>query len=1103
MRLLWISGIDGFCHRYEVLHRAAQARLFGARSVVRHFTDARLEHDVARADVVLAYRTPETPLVRAVLAAARRRGVPVLGTIDDLIFVPDAGSLPSLEHLGADERALWLDGVRRYRAVLDACDGFLAPTEPLLATARDLGWRAWLHRDALSSVELALGDRARRRESERRTSSTAATEVLLGYFSGTPTHDRDFATIAPALAEVLAAHPSTSLLLVGPLVIAPALESFAARIRRMPRVPWTELPALIATVDVNLAPLELDSRFACAKGEVKYLEAAAVGVPTVASPTPAFRHAIRDGENGRLAFGLEQWRAALEDLVIEPARRRTLGLAARADVAERFAPPLRARELETILAEAVRLSDVPPASGPALHAGHERARVALEPDARPELDHPPGPAVAPPLGAGARLVQTFRVGAREVQRIDLFPLTYGQRLAHHVHLRIVDAGGRTVLRRRRRAAYAPDGAWWSFVVPRRRLVRDHGYRIELTVAEPRIDAALSFALAAGPSRALAPAEHDGASLGAALALRTFGAWDLDAGDRGHGEPLSGSSRAPRLLDRATTLTGAILARADADGARARLVFAARDGSEQRFSVRALLARAAIIRAGLEAHGLHAGNAIVLILPTGPELVAAYFAVLLAGGVPALASTPTQRVAAAEAYCELIGGILRDAGARLAYCDDGAAAVLAPDGAALFGATRIVRPEDLRTPPGQRAPVACTSEAVATIQYSSGSTGAPKGVRLSHRAILNNLRAVRDALALTPRDVSVNWIPLYHDMGLIDAFLLPLLCGCETVLIPTGDFIRAPHLWLQALDRYQGTISWAPNFAYALCVQRVDERDLVGLDLSRWRLAMNAAEPVLAETIAAFAARFAGYGLRPEAMTPAWGLAENVTIATTHPPARPPRVERIDRGAAASVARAVPATDADAGFPCVAIGRPLPGCVVQIRDRDTVLGERAIGDIWLGSDSLFSRYGDEPTGHRTESPERRWLTTGDRGYLADGDLFFVARTKDVIVIAGEKYAPHDVETAINEVPGVRPGCAVAFGTIDARRGTEVVSAVVETRLTDPVAQENLARAIRSHVTRVTGLALRHLKLVPPGGVGKTTSGKLARGATRARYLAELA
>jgi len=169
----------------------------------------------------------------------------------------------------------------------------------------------------------------------------------------------------------------------------------------------------------------------------------------------------------------------------------------------------------------------------------------------------------------------------------------------------------------------------------------------------------------------------------------------------------------------------------------------------------------------------------------------------------------------------------------------------------------------------------------------------------------------------------------------------------------------------------------------------------------------------------------------------------------------------------------------------------------------VLGERAIGDIWLGSDSLFSRYGDEPTGHRTESPERRWLTTGDRGYLADGDLFFVARTKDVIVIAGEKYAPHDVETAINEVPGVRPGCAVAFGTIDARRGTEVVSAVVETRLTDPVAQENLARAIRSHVTRVTGLALRHLKLVPPGGVGKTTSGKLARGATRARYLAELA
>jgi acyl-CoA synthetase (AMP-forming)/AMP-acid ligase II len=337
------------------------------------------------------------------------------------------------------------------------------------------------------------------------------------------------------------------------------------------------------------------------------------------------------------------------------------------------------------------------------------------------------------------------------------------------------------------------------------------------------------------------------------------------------------------------------------------------------------------------------------------------------------------------------------------------------------------------------------------------------------------------------------------MGLIDAFLLPLLGGSPTVLIPTMEFMRDPAIWLRAIHRYRGAISWAPNFAYAVAATRIPDRELEGVDLSSWRIAINAAEPLLAPTLEAFGRRFAARGFRPEAMTPAWGLAENVTIATAHPVSAPPRVERIDRALLA--ARGVARPCADDGLPSIAIGRCLPGCRIEIRDeRRAVLPDRRVGTVWLRSDSLMSGY------HRDPEQSSRvlvdgWLDTGDHGYLADGDLFFVSREKDLIVIGGEKYAPHDIETLLNEVPGVRAGCAVAFGVTNQARGTEELAAVIETRETGASAAA-LERAVRQKVLATTGLALRHVVLVAPGGVEKTTSGKLARRATRERHAARL-
>ncbi len=566
-------------------------------------------------------------------------------------------------------------------------------------------------------------------------------------------------------------------------------------------------------------------------------------------------------------------------------------------------------------------------------------------------------------------------------------------------------------------------------------------------------------------------------------------------------PAAGAGRAIArvFLDEAETLSGAIRVLGRAHPDQPLLVFVDRAVREHPVTLGALLARANAIRCGLQRRGLQPGDHVVLVLPTSAELVAAYFGAMFAGAVPALAATPTQRAAEPSAYRRLLGGILANGPARVVYADDATAAVLSAGEEPVLGGALLLRPAEVHDAETAGEPLAAEPGDLATIQYSSGSTGVPKGIRLSHRAMLNNLRAVRDGLGLTSEDVSVNWIPLYHDMGLIDALLLPLLCGCRTVLIPTADFIREPRCWLEALHRYGGTLSWAPNFAYALCVQRIRDSELAGLDLSRWRYAINAAEPVLACTIEAFTRRFARCGFRPDAMTPAWGLAENVTIATADPPSRPPRVEVLDRAVLASAGRARAVTGA--GLESMAIGRCLPGCAIEIRQGGRVLGDREVGEIWLRSDSLFDGYHRDPA-LTARILHAGWLDTGDRGYLADGDLFFVARGKDVIVVAGEKYAPHDIETAINQVHGVREGCAVAFGMLDAERGTEGVAVVVETRVTDPEEAAALMRAIRSHVTRTTGLALVRLKLVPPGGIQKTTSGKLARQATRERYASEL-
>lgn len=556
---------------------------------------------------------------------------------------------------------------------------------------------------------------------------------------------------------------------------------------------------------------------------------------------------------------------------------------------------------------------------------------------------------------------------------------------------------------------------------------------------------------------------------------------------------------PDFLDGCVTLTDAIVELAQRFPDYECLIVLDRDAQEQRTSLGQFWQRAKSAQALFEAKGLAPGDHALLILPTGGDLIATYFGVMLAGGIPALAASPSNRISQHGDYVRFVGRVLGNAGARFVLAGDEVAAILEAVPTGAFGGASLLRASEIRDLPASDFPatVPASGDAIATIQYSSGTTGEPKGVMLSHRAMLNYMRLLRDGVGLRSDDVNVNWAPLYHDMGLFGAFLLPLLCGCPTVLIPTMDFLRNPALWLWALHGYGGAVSWAPNFAYSLCAKRIEDEDIEGLDLSSWRIAFNASEPVLAHTVKAFAERFAPYGYRPEAMTAAWGLAETVMVGTAHPVDQAPLVDHVDRGRLATEGVAEPT--AGEGVSLVATGRALPGVELQIRDVETgaLLPDRHVGEIWLRSNCLFEGYQNDP-----ELTARvfvdGWIDSGDRGYLVDGDLFFVSRAKDLIVIGGEKYAPHDVETSINRVPGVREGCAVAFGVTNVETGTEEVGAVVETRLTDEEALRELKRAVRREVTRTIGIGIRHLHLVAPGGISKTTSGKLARGATKDRY-----
>ncbi|MFN3655896.1 MAG: AMP-binding protein [Pseudolabrys sp.] len=512
----------------------------------------------------------------------------------------------------------------------------------------------------------------------------------------------------------------------------------------------------------------------------------------------------------------------------------------------------------------------------------------------------------------------------------------------------------------------------------------------------------------------------------------------------------------------------------------------------------LAGRARAVAHGLIARDVAPGGRVAIMLPTGIDFFIAFFGILYAGAVP-VPIYPPLRSAQLEEHLTRQIGILRNAGACLLITVPEARRLGTLLRGHLEGLSAIVSVPELETAPAVPLPQRGDASDIALIQYTSGSTGDPKGVVLTHANLLANIRAMGVAMEASSADVFVSWLPLYHDMGLIGAWLGCLYFAAPLYAMSPVTFLVRPASWLHAMHRYRATLSAAPNFAFELCVSRIAEADLQGLDLGALRMVANGAEPVSPHTIRRFIERFGRYGFRASAMAPAYGLAE-CSVGLAFPPlGRPPLIDRVDREALGRDGIAQPARAGDPRpLEIVSGGQPLPGHEIRIVDEaGHELGDRREGRLEFRGPSTTSGY------YRNEEKTRAlfhggWLDSGDRAYMAGGEVFITGRVKDIIIRAGRHLYPQEIEEAVADIAGIRKGGVAVFSVTDPRSGTERVVALAETDVEDAAARAQIQARAYETVSDVAGTPPDEVVLAPPHTVPKTSSGKIRRSAARELY-----
>jgi acyl-CoA synthetase (AMP-forming)/AMP-acid ligase II len=546
----------------------------------------------------------------------------------------------------------------------------------------------------------------------------------------------------------------------------------------------------------------------------------------------------------------------------------------------------------------------------------------------------------------------------------------------------------------------------------------------------------------------------------------------------------------RMLAKAARIPDRVFARVTSGGVEHEITFAE------------LASQAGRYAASLASLGVRPGDVLPLAVPTTPEYLFTVMGAHLLGAaiapLPPLTAVKEERV---RFFAERLRVVAACVGARFAVATR---ADLDALGEHLGVEALVVLPVESL---GSGTEFACEiapfePDRTAVVQFSSGSTAEPKGIRIRFRNIGANAPTIAARARMTEADSLLSFLPLFHDFGLFAGFLFPLIWDTPTFLFQTAEFVRRPSFWLKAMSRTRATMCLAPQFVYQVALHRTRDRDLEGVDLSAWRVSFNGGEPVHAATLREFNARFAPYGLSDTVVLPSYGMAEATLAIAIHPSGAPLVSEAVSRDALLEDGVARPADTGEPAVELVACGPPLDGMSLTVLDDDGAeKGEREVGEIAIHGESIASEY---IVAHERTAPLVRdgWFRTGDLGYVADGLVFVTGRAKDLIIRAGRNYFPQDVERLIEPLAGVRLNGVVAFGWYDRERAEERIVAVVEADTRDTATLEALPERARRVVFDALEVTLDDVAVRPKGWIPKTTSAKLQRARARAMYLEEI-
>jgi fatty-acyl-CoA synthase len=534
--------------------------------------------------------------------------------------------------------------------------------------------------------------------------------------------------------------------------------------------------------------------------------------------------------------------------------------------------------------------------------------------------------------------------------------------------------------------------------------------------------------------------------------------------------------------------------------RAHIYLQNEHGREQIIRYGHLYDKALAVAKGLHALGLHPKETVAIMLPTCESFFYAFFGILLAGGIP-VPIYPPFRPDRIEEYAKREAKILHNAEVRIliSFLEVQTLNKILRN---FIPSLKAVATVETVMALGDNSSFEIIQDATipALIQYTSGSTGDPKGVLLSHQNLLANIRAVGEASQIKSTDIAVSWLPLYHDMGLIGSWFASLYYGIPVTVMSPLSFLNHPERWLWAIHYHRGTLSAGPNFAYELCVSKIDDRTIEGLDLSSWRLAFNGAEAIYPNTLKKFIKKFSKYKFNANSFFPVYGLAESSVALTFPPPNRPVRIDKISRESFHKNQVATPCQKNEKNcMEFVSCGSPLPNHEIRIvNENGQEVAERVVGALQFKGPSAMQGYYRNPKATK-DIYHQGWWETGDLAYQADNEIFITGRKKDIIIKAGRNLYPQEIEEITSQVKGIRQGCVVAFGATNISQGTEQLIVVAETQEQRLAIHEKIIDEVIENITTALGEPPDRVVLVPPKTIPKTSSGKLQRSACKDLYL----